>query len=193
MQRINQQSIRPIGVQPLSRLKYSTSLVLVLSFLTASAILFLPVSVLKADGKSRDAIGKGSLGQVLTVSPGRQVADGQELTVTGKNFDKDVGIYAAYCEIPKRGEKPEHCYGGININGSSKGSIWITNHKPFLVPASVVKKFGKGGTFKVKVTVVRFIDDTDCWVTKCGVVTRADHTRSDFRLADVLVPITFKK
>lgn len=193
MSRINQQSISSIGAQRLSRLKYSTALGMAFSFLAACAFLLLPSSAATVDAKSRDASGKGPLGQVLTVSPGRQVADGQELTVTGKNFDKDVGIYAAYCEIPKRGQKPEHCYGGININGSSKGSIWITNHKPFLVPSSVVRKFGKGGTFKVKVKVVRFIDETDCAVTKCGVITRADHTRSDFRLADVLVPITFKK
>jgi len=148
------------------------------------------VSTASAGSKSRSS--KGPKGQILTVTTAVGVTDGQEITVFGKNYDRNVGIYVAYCEMSKRGVKPEHCFGGINLTGSSKGSIWITSHKPFVVPSSVVRNFGKKGTFKVKVMVAKFIDKTDCSVVKCAVVTRADHTNSDYRKADVQVPISFK-
>ena len=158
--------------------------------LSSVALGFSSVSVASAGSKSR--VAQGPKGQTLTVVTAVGVIDGQEVTVYGKNYDPDVGIYVAYCEMSKPGVKPEHCYGGININGSSKGSIWITSHKPWLVPSSVVRKFGKHGSFKVRVMIAKFIDQTDCSVVKCAVVTRADHTRSDYRKADVQVPISFK-
>lgn len=158
--------------------------------LCSSALAISSVSTASAGSKSRSST--GPKGQTLTVSTAGGLKDGQEVTVYGKNYDPEVGIYVAYCEISKPGIKPEHCFGGININGSSKGSIWITSHKPFLVPSSVVRKFGKNGSFKVRVMVAKFIDQTDCSVVKCGVVTRADHTRSDYRKADVQVPVSFK-
>ena len=148
------------------------------------------ISVASAGSKSGSA--KGIKGQQLSVTQVSGLVDGQEVTVIGSKYEKNVGIYVAYCEIPKPGVKPDHCFGGININGSSKGSIWITSNKPWYVPASVVKKFGKNGSFKVKVTVAKMIDATDCTVVQCGIVTRADHTRSEYRKADVLVPVRFK-
>ena len=154
--------------------------------------LVMPLSSIAATNKGKSASGRGASGQILTVTPARAVVDGQTLTVVGKKYNRDVGIYVAFCEMPKPNTKPEHCYGGINIKGSSKGSIWITSHKPWFVPSSAVKKFTKLGSFQVKVTVARMIDETDCKVTKCAVVTRADHTDSENRSADVIVPITFK-
>ena len=145
-----------------------------------------------ASAASKGGSAKGIKGQQLSVTQVTGLVDGQEVTVTGSKYEKNVGIYVAYCEIPKRGIKPDHCFGGININGSSKGSIWITSNKPWYVPASVVKKFGTNGSFKVKVTVAKMIDATDCTIVKCGIVTRADHTRSEYRKADVLVPVSFK-
>ena len=153
---------------------------------------FVASTLSPATAVPKSGTGKGVKGQVLTVTPVTGVTDGQEVLATGAKYEKGVGIYVAYCEIPKPGLKPAHCFGGININGSSKGSIWITSTKPWYVPASVVKKFGKNGSFKVKVTVVRFIDQTDCKIVKCGVITRADHTQADYRKADVVVPVSFK-
>jgi len=145
-----------------------------------------------ATAAPKSGIGKGLKGQVLTVTPVSGLTDGQEVTVTGQKYEKGVGIYVAFCELSKQGIKPAHCFGGININGSSKGSIWITSDKPWYIPSSVVRKFGKNGTFKVKVTVARFIDETDCKIVKCGVITRADHIKSEYRKADVQVPVRFK-
>jgi len=162
------------------------------TFIFIFSVVLCTACLTSASAGTKSRVGKGPKGQTLTVTTAVGVADGQELAVFGKNYDRNVGIYVAYCELPKPGVKPEHCYGGININGSSKGSIWITSHKPWMVPASVVRKFGNKGTFSVRVKVAKFIDDTDCSIVKCGVVTRADHTRSDYRKADVQVPISFK-
>ena len=154
--------------------------------------LFVASNLSLASAVVKPGTAKGPKGQILSVTPALGLADMQEVTVTGSKYEKNVGIYVAYCEIPKPGIKPDHCYGGININGSSKGSIWITSNKPWYVPASVVKKFGTNGSFKVKVMVAKMIDATDCTVVKCGIITRADHTRGDYRKADVLVPVRFK-
>ena len=155
-------------------------------------ILLFPQSFQAADAKPSIATGKGPKGQVLTVLPGANISDNQVLTVTGRNYQMNVGIYAAFCEIPAKGKKPEHCSGGINIDGTSKGSVWISSNPPWYIPSALLTPFGKGGTFKVQVTAARFIDKTDCKIKKCGVITRADHTRGDYRFADVLVPLTFK-
>ena len=141
--------------------------------------------------KTNSASGKGVMGQTLTVSPARKLINNQIVTAAGTKYNKNVGIYVAFCEIPEPGKKPAHCFGGININGDSKGSIWISSNAPFY-QKFLARPYGTNGTFKVQVMVSRFIDDTDCKVVKCGIITRADHNRGDFRKADVLVPVTFK-
>ena len=163
----------------------------IVKFCLSVGLLF-PLGFQSADAKTIVATGKGSKGQILTVTPGASIKDNQVLTVTGRNYQMNVGIYVAFCEIPTKGKKPEHCSGGINMDGTSKGSVWISSNPPWYIPSALLTPFGKGGTFKVQVTAVRFIDKTDCKVKKCGVITRADHTRGDYRLADVLVPLTFK-
>ena len=169
-------------------LKRATSAVIWVATLSVALVLS---ELIPAHAGSRSITAKGLLGQTLMVSPARNVSDKQIVTVTGKNFDTKIGIYVAYCEIPQKGMKPENCFGGINIDGSSKGSIWISSNAP-LYAKFLTRPFGKNGSFKVEVMTSRFIGNTDCKIKRCGVVTRADHYRSDFRKADVLVPITFK-
>jgi len=48
------------------------------------------------------------------------------------------------------------------------------------------------GSFSVQVPVSKMIGDNDCTLVKCAIVTRADHTRSDYRKADVVIPVSFK-
>ena len=146
-----------------------------------------------AQAGSNSATATGPTKQTLTVSPGKLISDNQVLTVTGKGYNKNVGIYVAFCVIPAKGKKPDHCSGGINLDGTSKGSVWISSNPPWYIPSSLLTAFSKGGTFKVQVTAALHIDDkTDCKVVKCGVITRADHTHSNYRKADVLIPLKFK-
>lgn len=134
---------------------------------------------------------KGPKGQTLTIAS-TAVKDGQTVKVIGKKFDKKIGIYLAFCVVNAKGEMPGPCGGGVNAAGDSTGSIWISSNPP-AYGSSLAKPFNKSGGFTHKVTVSRYIGDIDCALVKCAIVTRADHTRSSDRKADVIVPIKFKK
>ena len=47
------------------------------------------------------------------------------VTVTGKDFDETVGIYLAYCVVPKKGNLPTPCGGGVNKTGTGDASYCI--------------------------------------------------------------------
>ena len=116
---------------------------------------------------------------------------GQRLTVTGKGFDPRVGIYVAFCVVPAPGQAPSPCGGGANVSASNPASVWVSSNPP-PYGVGLAKPYGKGGTFKVTLQVTAMIGDVDCRVTACGVVTRADHTRSGDRRFDVIVPVSFQ-
>lgn len=144
-----------------------------------------------ANAKSSKKTVKGPTGQTLTVSA-TSVRDGQVVSVTGKKYNKKVGVYLAYCVVNAKGEVPSPCGGGVNSSGVSDGSIWISSNPPEY-GKSLAVPFTKSGGFKQKVRVSRYIGNIDCAVVKCAVVTRADHTDSANRKADVIVPVKFKK
>ena len=134
---------------------------------------------------------KGPKGQTLTIAS-TIVKDGQTVKVIGKKFDKKIGIYLAFCVVNAKGEMPGPCGGGVNAAGDSTGSIWISS-KPPAYGKTLAVPFTKSGGFTQKITVTRYIGNVDCAIVKCAIVTRADHTRSSDRKADVIVPIKFKK
>jgi hypothetical protein len=134
---------------------------------------------------------KGPKGQTLTVST-TTVKDGQKVKVVGKKFNRKIGIYLAFCVVNAKGEMPGPCGGGVNTVGESTGSIWISSNPP-AYGKSLAKPFNKSGGFSQTVTISRYIGNVDCTVVRCAVVTRADHTNSSNRKADVIVPIKFKK
>jgi len=143
-----------------------------------------------AGAKSSKKTVKGPTGQTLTVSA-TTVQDGQSVTVTGKKYNRKIGIYLAFCVVNAKGVVPGPCGGGVNASGTSDGSIWISSNPP-AYGKSLAIPFSKSGGFKQKVTVSRFIGDIDCALVKCAVVTRADHTKSASRKADVIIPVKFK-
>jgi len=143
----------------------------------------------------------GPIGQVLKVDSAVNVDDMQKLTVTGKGYDLKVGIYVTFCVIPKPGKRPELC-GPFDITGQNNQAVWVSSNPPIYAaplvkPFDTVIKTVKGkkvstGSFKVQVPATRMIGSYDCKVVKCAILTRADHTRSDYRKADVIIPVTFK-
>ena len=133
----------------------------------------------------------GAEGQRLTVSQTKGLEKDAKVTVTGSNYNKDIGIYVTFCVIPKKGKKPDHC-GAYNITGINSQAVWISSNPP-LYAALLVTPFKKGGKFKVELPLSKTIGDKDCTKVKCAVLTRADHTKGDNRTADVIVPITFSK
>ena len=112
--------------------------------------------------------------------------------VRGNGFDQRTGIYIGLCVTPKNNStKPGPCGGGINVNASDPASAWISSNPP-PYGSELAIPFKKGGTFAVTLSINSQIGEIDCKVTSCSIVTRADHTKSSFRGADLFIPVTFK-
>ena len=134
---------------------------------------------------------KGSNGQILSVDK-TTVRAGSMVTVNGKGFDETVGIYLAFCVVPKKGSAPTPCGGGVNKAGMGEASFWISsNPPPYAV--GLTDEFLPGGRFTHTVKISRFIGKVDCRKVKCAVTVRADHLRSTDRTQDLFIPMKISK
>jgi hypothetical protein len=137
--------------------------------------------------------GTGTHGQTLRVTPYSELdPDGQDLVVEGAGFDPAVGIYAALCVDQGPNLPPSPCVGGSGESSGSSSSAWITDNEQF---ASLrTAPFGAGGSFSVTLHVTAADESIDCYdaATTCVLATRADHTASANRTADVKVPVFFE-
>jgi hypothetical protein len=153
----------------------------------------LPVLValaLAAMPSAQAASVKGSLGQVLTASA-TTAKSGSMITVTGNRFDETVGIYLAFCVVPKKGQPPTPCGGGVNKAGLGDSSFWISsNPPPYAV--GLTEEYLPGGRFTHKVMVSKKIGKFDCTKVKCAITVRADHLRSNDRSSDLFIPVKIK-
>ncbi|MFI7205487.1 hypothetical protein [Micromonospora aurantiaca (nom. illeg.)] len=152
--------------------------------LTAAAVVATP-----APAHAGTATGSG--GQKLTVTPSTDLSrSGATVSVSGRGYDVDKGIYVAYCVDNGPGVAATPCGGGADTTGSLGASQWISSNPPAYAEG-LPKPYGPGGSFSVTVKVTPTIGDVDCTVRRCAVVTRADHTRASDRSQDVRVPVTF--
>lgn len=169
-----------------------------IAFLLALA---LPAMAATAANAATPKSATGPAGQVLMASASQQLEDGQLVTVKGRGYDLKVGIYVTFCVLPEKGKKPESC-GHFDITGQNNQAVWVSSNPPFYA-ALLVKNFDKvtktvkgkkvsTGSFTVEIPVSKMIGDNDCSVVRCAILTRADHTRSDYRKADVIIPVTFQ-
>lgn len=115
----------------------------------------------------------------------------QTLTVSGKGFDETIGIYLAYCVVPKSGAAPTPCGGGANKSGIVGSSIWISSNAP-PYGAGLAIAFKGGGRFSEKVSISKMIGKFDCTKIKCAITVRSDHLHEGDRANDLFIPITFK-
>ena len=117
---------------------------------------------------------------------------GTTVTVRGTGFDVSKGVYVFVCN-QARWDANRRCVGGMNLDGSSPLSQWISPNPPGYATGLTVP-FKPNGSFVVPL-LVRAVDDTtnliDCTKEQCGIVAFADHTRRDDRSQDVFVPISF--
>jgi len=133
---------------------------------------------------------KGSQGQQLTVSA-TTAKNGSMITVSGNRFDETVGIYLAFCVVPKKGQPPTPCGGGVNKAGLGEASFWISsNPPPYAI--GLTEEFLPGGRFTHKVQVSKKIGKFDCTKVKCAITVRADHLRGADRSYDTFIPIKIK-
>jgi hypothetical protein len=132
----------------------------------------------------------GSQGQALSVSK-TTAKSGSLISVTGKRFDETVGIYLAFCVVPKKGQLPSPCGGGVNKAGIGEASFWISsNPPPYAV--GLTQEYLPGGRFTQKVQVSKMIGNFDCTKVKCAITVRADHLRGADRSYDLFIPIKIK-
>ncbi len=141
----------------------------------------------------------GPNGQTVTasVTTGLNPA-GTNVTVRGTGFDLAKGIYVAFCVNKGPGQLPSPCLGGVDMKGESGSSVWISSNPPSYGEglARPFTQSGGKGSFEVQLTVKAKDQFTNCLDKKvaplgCVIGTRADHTRTADRSADVLIPVTF--
>ena len=114
---------------------------------------------------------------------------GTRITVRGTGYDVTKGVYVIVCNQAAWTEA-RRCIGGVNIDGSSPVSEWVSTNPPAYAKGLTVP-FASDGSFSVTLLARAIGDAIDCTKEKCGVVTFADHTRRDDRSQDVFVAITF--
>jgi hypothetical protein len=164
-----------MGVKKISAIAASIVLALSLGSETAAA----------ATGKAT-----GTYGQYITVSS-TKLASGSKVTIIGRGFDETVGIYLGFCLVPKKNTLPSPCGGGVNKEGASASSLWISSNPP-AYGAGAATAFLPGGRFKSTMRISRMIGKIDCSKTTCAITVRADHLRSQDRSHDLFIPVTFK-
>ena len=107
----------------------------------------------------------------------------------GSGFDVTKGVYVIVCN-QAAWTVARRCIGGVNLDGSSPVSVWVSTNPPAYAKGLTVP-FAADGSFVVTL-LVRAIDEVtklDCSKQQCGVVAFADHTRRDDRSQDVFAPI----
>jgi pectate lyase len=127
---------------------------------------------------------KLSVSQTTNLNP-----NGTSVTVRGTGYDIAKGVYVIVCTQAAPGTQST-CVGGVNIDGSSPSSVWVSSNPPSYA-IGLTTEFQSDGSFNVVLQVVAKSGELDCTLVKCGVVTRSDHLRYSDRTQDVFVPITF--
>ena len=133
----------------------------------------------------------GSFGQSISIAKSSIKAN-STVVVTGRGFDETIGIYLAYCVLPKSGKIPTPCGGGINKEGIGDASLWISSNAP-AYGQGLAEPFLPGGRFSKKVVITKKIGSFDCTKVKCAITVRSDHLREGDRTNDLFIPITIKK
>ena len=127
---------------------------------------------------------KLSVSQTNNLNP-----NGTSVTVRGTGYDVRKGVYVTVCTQAAPGPQAT-CIGGVNIDGSSASSVWVSSNPPGYA-VGLTTPFQPDGSFIVELVIVGKSGALDCTAIKCGVVTRSDHLRYTDRTQDVFVPISF--
>ena len=166
------------------------------AFLTiaSSALLLISLSSAPSNAAQKPQVVNGQFGESISALARDITVDknGQaKIVITGKGFDETVGIYLAYCVMPKAGGAPTPCGGGVNKSGIGDASYWISSNAPPYA-ANLAEPFRAGGRFTKSVGVSERIGKIDCRKSKCALTVRSDHLREGDRSRDLFIPVTFK-
>ena len=159
------------------------------------ALLLISLNSAPSNAAQRPQLVKGQFGESISASARNITVDKNglgKIVVTGKGFDETVGIYLAYCLIPKADSAPTPCGGGVNKSGIGGASFWISSNAPPYA-ANLAEPYRAGGRFSKTVEVSDRIGKIDCRKSKCAITVRSDHLREGDRSRDLFIPVTFKK
>ena len=157
----------------------STTVATVASTTSSSVVKVAPTTTVVAAGRP-----KLSVSQTNNLNP-----NGTSVTVRGTGYDVNKGVYVIVCTQAAPGPQAT-CIGGVNIDGSSSSSVWVSSNPPNYA-VGLTTPFLPDGSFNIELVIVAKSGLLDCTVLKCGVVTRSDHLRYTDRTQDVFVPISF--
>jgi hypothetical protein len=160
-----------------------------------SALLLISIGSAPSNAAQKPQLVKGQYGESISAIAKEISVDknGQaQILITGKGFDETVGIYLAYCLMPKAGMAPTPCGGGVNKSGIGGASYWISSNAPPYA-TNLAEPFRAGGRFNKNVEVSDRIGKIDCRKSKCALTVRSDHLREGDRSRDLFIPVTFKK
>ena len=138
-----------------------------------------------------DISATGQFGEKISVATSTLKGQ-QTVIVNGSNFDETVGIYLAYCVLPKKGAAPTPCGGGINKKGIGDASYWISSNPP-PYGAGLAIPYQPGGRFSEKLEISKRIGAIDCTKVSCAITVRSDHLHEGDRTHDLFIPISFSK
>lgn len=155
-------------------------------FITPLAMTFLAITPAYADSSAT-----GIFGEKISI-PTATLKNAKTVVVNGKSFDETVGIYLAYCVVPKQGALPTPCGGGANKSGIGDASYWISSNPPPYGTGLAIP-FKPGGRFTHKLDISKKIGAFDCTKVECAITVRSDHLHAGDRTHDLFIPITFSK
>jgi len=174
---------------PTTTLAATTTSAVTTTIMTATTVIsasttVIPTSTTESASKPQPAL---VVSQTAGLDP-----KGTLVTVRGTGFDITKGVYVFVCNQVKW-DANRRCVGGVNLDGSSPLSQWISSNPPAYAKGLTIP-YKLNGSFVVPL-LVRAVDETtkliDCSIEQCGVVAFADHTRRDDRSQDVFVSISF--
>ncbi len=154
------------------------------------ALFAIAIVLVSPNAAHATATATGANGAKLSISQS-QFTKEMKVKVVGRSFDETVGIYLAYCVVPKKGLAPSPCGGGVNKAGIGEASHWISsNPPPYGVGLAV--PFQPGGRFTEVVAITKKIGKFDCRKVKCAITVRSDHLHEGDRSHDIYIPVTIK-
>lgn len=154
------------------------------------ALLAIAIVLVSPSAAHASVSATGANGAKLSISQS-QFSKEMKVKVVGRSFDETIGIYLAYCVVPKKGLAPSPCGGGVNKAGIGEASHWISsNPPPYGVGLAV--PFQPGGRFTEVVAITRKIGKFDCRKVKCAITVRSDHLHEGDRSHDIYIPVSIK-
>lgn len=143
-------------------------------------------TAVRADDSVTDGV------RTLTVSKSIDLSgEGETIVVSGTGYDESKGVYVGLCVITSPDEQPSPCGGGIDREGATGASEWISSNPPSYAIGLPIP-YEPGGSFSVELSVTPSINEVvDCRAVSCAIVTKNDHTIISDRSQDLIIPVTF--